>query len=156
LLYLLSWYWSWVEYNIDRACTAIQDPEARLKACLHILAEEKKFDPTFEFVDEVALHRIVVSEWDKTYLTKAVDADNKEGLFSGFKSLCKKISEMFLALRPDYAFPNALASTLLITANQQLFFASHLKSLTNIQSENEVHNKLYHFLESIVFGTLRN
>jgi hypothetical protein len=57
------------------------------------LCEEKKYDPAFDFIDEVALHRIVVAELDKTYLTKQVDSDNKEGLFGGFKSLCKKIAE---------------------------------------------------------------
>ncbi len=156
LLYLISWYWSWVEYHIDRNCAGVNDPEAKLKACLHVLAGEKKYDPSFEFVDEAALHRIVVSEWDKAYLTKAVDEDNREGLFSGFKSICKKIADMFIALRPDYAYPNALASTVLITSNQQLFFASHLKSLTNIQPENDLYDKLYQFLESITFGTLKN
>ena len=155
LLYLISWYWSWMEYRIEFSCGAIHEPEPKLRAFLRVLAEEKKFDPTFEFVNEEALHRIVVCDFDKTYLTKWVDEDNKEGLFAGFKSLNKKFVDVILSVAPDYPFPNALSSTILITSHQQIFFASHLKSLSNIQTGNDIHDNLYHFLESLAFGTLK-
>lgn len=54
---------------------------------LHVIAEEKKYDPMFQFVNEEALYRIVVAELDKTYLTKWVDDDNDAGLFDGFNTL---------------------------------------------------------------------
>ena len=91
LHYLISWYWSWLEYRVDLSIGPLKDPVEKLKASLHTIAEEKKVDPSFEFVNEEALYRIVVDELDKTFLTKWVDADNKDGLFLSFKSLCKKI-----------------------------------------------------------------
>jgi AcrR family transcriptional regulator len=154
LQYLIGWYWSWLEYRIDLFTNSLSQPREKLKACIKVISEEKKFDSTFDFIDEVALHRILVAELDKTYLTKQVDSDNKDGLFSGFKSLCKKISEWVIAINPDFPFPNALISTILLSAKQQLFFADHLPSLTNIGKETTRYINLEQFLESLLFNTI--
>lgn len=155
LHYLISWYWNWLEYKVDQATQNLHKPQERLKACLRIITEEKKFDPTFEFVNEESLHRIVVEELDKTYLTKWVENDNKDGLFVSFKSLCKKIANIILEINPAYKFANALVSTSLLAAKQQYFFLSHLPSLTNIKQDKYKHEKLYEFLETMVFNTIK-
>ena len=111
LHYLTAWYWSWLEFRIDLFTGTIQDPKTKLKECLRIVSEEKKYDPTFEFINEEALHRIVIAEMDKTYLTKWVEDDNKAEFFFGFKSLCQKIANMILMVKPDYTFARSLAST---------------------------------------------
>lgn len=156
LHYLISWYWSWLEYKVDLNMVNLQKPEERLKACLRTIAEEKKFDPSFEFVDEEALYRIVVEELDKTYLTKWVESDNKDGLFGSFKSLCAKIANIIREINPAYEFPNALVSTSLLAAKQQYFFLSHLPSLTNIKQDTNKHEQIYKFLETMVFNTITN
>lgn len=155
LLYLISWYWNWIEYRFELLTNPNQEPKEKLRTFLRVLAEEKKNDPTFEFVNEPALHRIVVCDFDKTYLTKWVDEDNKEGLFTGFKSLNKKIVDIMQQINPSYSFPNSLASTILITSHLQPFLADHLPSLSNIQAENDTFDNLYHFLESLAFGTMK-
>ncbi len=155
LHYLTAWYWSWLEFRIDLFTGTIQDPTAKLKACLRIVSEEKKYDPTFEFINEEALHRIVIAEMDKTYLTKWVEDDNKAELFIGFKSLCQKIANMILQVRPGYAFARSLASTLLLVTNQQLFFAAHLPSLTDLSDSSQRHPTLDTFLEQMVFGAIK-
>jgi hypothetical protein len=154
LLYLIAWYWSWMEYRIDLFTIGISDPKEKLQRCLKVLAEEKKYDPNFEFVNEEALYHIVVAELDKTFLTKWVDEDNKEGLFGGFKSLCKKIAGWVTEINPDYPYPNSLISTLLLTAKQQVFFAAHLPSLTNIDKEKNSQFDLENFLENILFNAI--
>jgi hypothetical protein len=153
--YLISWYWNWIEYRCELLSSPNQAPKARLQTFLHVLAEEKKHDSTFDFLNEEALYRIVVCDFDKTYLTKWVDADNEEGLFVGFKSLNNKIVDLLKLVNPQYPFPNSLASTILITSHLQPFFAGHLKSLTNIQTGKDMHNNLYHFLESLAFGPVK-
>lgn len=155
LLYLVAWYWSWIEYRIDLASSLSQPAEERLKTALRVIVEEKQFDPSFAFVDEVALHRIVVSELDKTYLTKSVDKDNQEGLFGGFKSLCKKIGTMVSEINKDFPYPNSLISTVLLAAKQQLFFSAHLPSLTNIKNGQRANEEIYLFLERLVFNTIQ-
>ena len=154
LLYLIAWYWSWMEYRIDLFTSGITSPKEKLQACLKIIAEEKKYDPTFEFINEEALYRIVVAELDKTFLTKWVDSDNKEGLFGGFKSLCKKLAGWVIEVNPKYPHPNSLISTLLLTAKQQVFFAEHLPSLTNINKNKNSQIELEFFLENILFKSI--
>jgi len=155
LLYLIAWYWSWMEYRIDLFTNGLEDPKEKLKACLKVIAEEKKIDPNFEFINEEALSHIVVAELDKTFLTKWVDEDNKEGLFGGFKSLCKKIADWIVDVNPDYSHPNSLVSTILLAAKQQVFFAEHLPSLTDIKKNNQsAQLDLEHFLESILFNAI--
>ena len=154
LLYLISWYWSWIEYRIDMATSGNQTPAEKIRACIHIIASKKEFDPSFNFVDEEALSRIVIAELDKTYLTKWVDKDNQEGLFGGFKSLCKKIVAMVSAVDETYEYPQSLVSTLLLAAKQQVFFSQHLPSLTSIANDANSNENLYLFLENLVFKTL--
>jgi AcrR family transcriptional regulator len=156
LHYLTAWYWSWLEFRIDRFTGNIEDPTQRLKACLRVVCEEKKYDPTFDFIEEEALHRIVVAEMDKTYLTKWVEDDNKAELFIGFKSLCRKISGIILSVKPGFPFACSLASTLLLATNQQLFFAEHLQALTDLRTGEDLHASLDRFLEKLVFGALRD
>jgi hypothetical protein len=119
-----------------------------------VIAEEKEIDPNFEFINEEALHRIVLSELDKTYLTKWVDTDNKEGFFSGFKSLCKKISGWIEQVNPDYPYPNSLVSTILLSAKQQIFFAEHLPALSNMTKGKNTYVQLQNYLENLLFNSI--
>ncbi len=132
LVYLIAWYWNWLEYRIDFGTQNIFDPHQKLEIALKIIAIKKEKDPSFPEIDEEALYRIVIAESDKTYLTKQVDEDNKEGLFRGYKSLCKRIAGFIREINPDYSFPHALISTVLEAAHQQIFFAQHLPSLTEL------------------------
>ena len=85
-------------------------------------------------LDLSRLRSVVVSESDKTYLTKQVDEINREGLFRGFKELCHKIAQEVLAVNPNYPHSHTLVTTMLESAHQQPFFANHLPSLTEVHS----------------------
>jgi AcrR family transcriptional regulator len=158
LHYLTAWYWSWMDYRLDLATASLQSSEEKLRAAIRVITEEKKTDPSFQHVNEEALHRIVVNELEKTYLTKWVDDDNQAGLFGGFKMLTKKISGFIRDVAPDYPYPNSLVSTMLLAANEQLFFVQHLPALSNLDkqlSSAELHNQLREFVESMVFGAIK-
>lgn len=155
LVYLMDWYWTWLEYRIDYHVNNVKDPTARLKICLVKISEEKAIDPEIAYVDERALERIVSAEFEKTFLTKQVDADNKEGLFLPYKSLCKKIASIIKEVSPAYEFPHSLASTMLLLVKHQLYYAQHLPALSDIKNDPKRHHKkLYAFLESLVFNTI--
>jgi AcrR family transcriptional regulator len=155
LLYLIDWYWTWLEYRIDYSNQNVKNPVDRLKNAIRLIAEQKTSDPNIAFVDEEKLQRIVNSEFEKTYLTRQVDADNKEGLFLPYKLLCKKIAAIIREVNPNYGYPHALISTILLSANHQLYYASHLPSLTDIKEGSEQkYTELTHFLESLVLNTL--
>jgi AcrR family transcriptional regulator len=157
LHYLTAWYWSWMDYRLDMATSSLKSPEDKLRAAIQVITEEKKPDPSFHHVNEEALHRIVVNELEKTYLTKWVDDDNQAGLFGGFKALTKKISGFIREIAPNYEFPNSLVSTILLASNEQLFFVEHLPTLSNLDraiSSVKRHEQLRSFVESLVFGAI--
>lgn len=155
LIYLMDWYWTWLEHQIDFHTNNIKDPKERLRICLVKLSEQKTFDPNVPYADEAALQRIASAEFEKTFLTKQVDADNKEGLFLPYKSLCKKVASIVREINPDYEFPHALISTVMLSIKHQLFYAHHLPSLTEIKPNPETqYKKLNEFLERIIFKTI--
>lgn len=133
LLYLLAWYWNWMDYNIMLATHNVASPEERLRIALRLISQPIQKDPNFEHIDETALYRIVVAESSKVYLMKTVDKDNKEGLFISYKRLCNRVSSIVTEVNPEYPYPNALISTVVESSHDQKFFAEHLPSLTDIK-----------------------
>lgn len=156
LVYLIAWYWGWTEYRIAFETNNITDSKERLLIALKIISDKKEEDFNFPNVDETALQRIVISESDKTYLTKQVDEINKEGLFRGYKSVCRTISDLILAIAPKFKYPNSLASTCLEAANQQIFFGEHLPALSELRDAADPYKENFKFLETLVFNTINN
>lgn len=152
LIYLISWYWSWQEYRLIFATSNIESAEKRLKIAIRILSGEIRQDKDFAHIDEEILQRIVVSESAKVYLTKEVDADNKEGFFYSYKRFCRRIATIISEVNPDYAFPASLVSTIAESAHYQKFFAEHLPSLTNIRENNRL--LLEDFLIDLTFKAI--
>jgi hypothetical protein len=155
LVYLIAWYWSWVEYVIDYQTNNIHDPIEKLKIAIRVITERKMMDPYFPDIDEEALYRIIIAESDKTYLTKQVDDNNKEGLFMGYKSLCKKIAGIIGQINPSYQYPHSLASTLLQASHQQVFFSQHLPSLTEMNfNSRDLDDQNFKFLHQLAMNTI--
>jgi AcrR family transcriptional regulator len=152
LSYLISWYWSWLEYRLVFATNNIPAAEDRLKIAITILSGEVELDMNFVHVDEVALQRIVVAESAKVYLTKEVDDNNREGFFFSYKRFCKRVADIIREINPVYKFPASLVSTVAETAHYQKFFSLHLPSLTNISDSKE--DQLVEFLTEMVFKTI--
>lgn len=157
LVYLIDWYWTWIEYRMDHLIANVSEADERLRLCLRLLTEESKSDPNIPHVDEAALQRICVSEFEKTYLTKNVDFDNRDGVFMPYKSLCRKIAAIIKEINSDFTFPHALVSTIMLSITHQLYYAEHLPSLTDIQPDpDKEREELYRFLENLVFKTISN
>jgi AcrR family transcriptional regulator len=159
LLYLATWYWSWLEYMIDYRTHFITNKEEKLREVLKIVCHvESMPESVSASIDLNALRRLVQIESDKTYLTKHVDEINNQGLFMGFKSLCHKISEVILTINPSYKYANAVTSMLLETSHQQAFFALHLPSLTEISKDSNItiETQVYDFVQDTVFKLIEN
>lgn len=156
LIYLIAWYWNWLEYQIDFSTQNISDPEECLNIALRIVSQEKYQDPKFPDIDEAALYRIVIAESDKTYLTRHVDEDNKEGLFFGYKSLCRRIAELVKEINPEFPYAHSLVSTMLQAAHQQVYYAQHLPSLTEIKCQNENYdNEIFDFIMTMTMKSIK-
>ncbi|RMG58454.1 MAG: TetR/AcrR family transcriptional regulator [Bacteroidetes bacterium] len=137
LIYLVSWYWNWLEYQLSFSTNNIASPEERLRIALKVVSQPHRLETEFVHINKGALHRIVVGESPKAYLSKEVDEDNKEGYFLAYKRLCGRIAEIAQEISPEYPYPHALVSTLIESAHDQSFFAEHLPRLTDIEAGDD-------------------
>jgi hypothetical protein len=138
LVYLVSWYWEWVNYLIRINSTNIDDPREKLKIVINSFIFASKENPAVEFVNESVLHEVVIAEGMKVYRTKGVDAENTKGFFSNYKSLVQFVSLIVLEIKPNFKYPHALASNLFEMASNHIYFAKHLPRLTEIEpGQNE-------------------
>ncbi len=152
LLYLASWYWGWLEYQLVFATNSIPDPNAKLDRAIEIMTRPTEIDTAFTHIDEVMLNRIVINEYSKSYLTKEVDHENKEGYFVIYKRLVTRMSNMMKEVNSTYPYPSSLASSLIEGALHQYFLMDHFNSLTNC-STKETPTK---FFKHLVFNTLKD
>lgn len=157
-VYLLNWYWEWMIARIDLNTLNIDDPSHRLKVALGIIVDTANKNMTIEFVDEDVLHKIVVREGAKAYHHKLVDEDNSDGFFLAYKRLCNKIADTISDIKPDFQYPRALASTLVETANNNLYYARHLPRLTDLKCEDDkcLNEQVKKMLEFFCFGLIHN
>jgi len=156
LTYLISWYWAWLEFQIDYKTNNIPDPIEKIKIIINIIVEASgKDDPNSLHIDESLLHKIVIAESAKAYLTKNVDHENKEGLFANYQSLCTRISSIIHQVNPKFPYPLAMASNLIETAHEQIFFSQHLPGLSDVPTSKNNYSHISQFLELIIFSTIR-
>lgn len=151
LLYLTSWYWAWIEYQLVFSTHNITDASLKLKKGIEIVTKTIEEDGKYEHINEVILNRIVINEYSKSYLTKEVDTENKEGYFIIYKRLVTRIKEMILEINPTYAFASSLSSTIVDGALHQHFLKDHFKSITDC---NDTISPT-HFFESLTFNAIQ-
>lgn len=153
LVYLVTWYWGWLQYQVMLHSTNIDDPEQKIRRIIKLLATEIDDFLGFDGLDQKALYQIVVWEGSKAYLTRNVTEDNKAQLFKPYKDLAGRIAEVFKSYSPDYAYPRSLASTLIEMAHYQIFFMYNLPSLTDFGASKD-EKEVNRFLEELIFAAL--
>jgi AcrR family transcriptional regulator len=151
LLYLMSWYWGWLEYEIVLSSINIADPAEKLRNSIQTLCSPLKGDLKHEHYDLQHLYKLVIEESSKAFMTKEVDTENKEGLFHNFKRVNDRLIQSILEINPEYAYANTLASVIIESCNQQRFLALHFPTLTDIQKNG---NTLEHFLFGLALKTI--
>jgi len=151
LLYLTSWYWGWLEYQLVFATNSIADPKAKLEKAIVIVTKTTVEDSAFSHINEILLSKIVINEYSKSYLTKEVDTENKEGYFIIYKRLVTRISKMIQDVNAEYGYSSSLASTILEGSLHQHFLKDHFSSLTDCHKDDE---PTQYFLQ-LVFSSLK-
>ena len=131
LLYLSSWYWAWIEYQMVFETHNLSEPELKLKKGIQIVTRTIEKDSRYSHINEVVLNKIIINENSKSYLTKEVDQENKDGYFIIYKRLINRLKEMILAVNPNYPFDSSLSSTIIEGALHQHFLKNHFPSMTN-------------------------
>jgi AcrR family transcriptional regulator len=135
LVYLCSWYWSWIEYKMVFKLTNIDDPMERLKRAIVIVTEKIVDDERTEHINERILNRIVIIEFTKTLYTKEVDEENKEGYFIIYKRLINRMVAIVNEINPDYPFAKSLISTVVKGSLHQHFLKEHLSTITDCNEQ---------------------
>ena len=153
-VYLVNWYWEWMKFRVGFFTMNIPTPEARLKTAIQVMVDTSQRSTSVEYVDPEALHRIMVTEGTKAYHKKNIDEENKEGFFLSYKALCRKIADIILDIDPQFPYPRSLASTLLETANNNIYFAQHLPRLTDIRYEKGYLEKVMEMLFAFAMGCI--
>lgn len=136
LLYLSSWYWCWMEYKLVFSTTNIVNPMEKLKKAIEIVTERIVDDMETKHINEAILNRIIILEFTKTFLTKEVDAENKDGFFLVYKTIINRLIAMILEVNSEFKFAKSLASSIVEGALHQHFLSQHLKTITNCDDQN--------------------
>ncbi len=154
LLYILNWYWCYLEFLVTFKLENLTGKKERLKTIVHLLTHELS-ESTSQFdYNKKFLNQIVIAESSKVYLVKEVSEINKVEVFKPYKDLCADFSAMIHEYNPNYPFPRSLASTLLEMSHSQKYFMNHLPSLTDFGQE-KTNAKLKVFLEHLLFQAIR-
>ena len=131
LVYLSSWYWSWMEYKLIFATANILDAKEKLKIAITIVTEKVSDDDRTAHINESILNKIIIAEFTKTLLTKEVDQENKEGFFLIYKRVISRVEVIVKEVNPDYPFAKSLISSVVEGSLHQYFLKDHLKSITD-------------------------
>ncbi len=151
LVYLTSWFWGWMEYQLVFATYGIQNPKEKLLKSILIITREIKEDSAFSHINEVSLNKIVINEYSKSYLTKEVDTENKEGFYIIYKRLVGRLADMISEVDESYEYPLSLASTILENGLHQHYLKEHFPTLTDCNKKVTPTQYLTH----LVFNTLK-
>ena len=131
LVYLSSWYWSWMEYKLILATTNIINPKEKLERAITIVTEKITTDNNLEHANESILNKIIIAEFTKTLQTKEVDQENKDGFFLIYIRVINRIVSIVNEVNPKYPYAKSLASTIVEGNLHQQFLTEHLKTITD-------------------------
>lgn len=138
LLYLSSWYWTWIDYNLVFSITNINNPIEKLEKAILIVTQNITDDLETPHINEEILNRIIISEYTKTFLTKEVDEENKEGFFIVYKRVVNRLIDIIKEVNPDYKYAKSLASSVVEGALHQQYIKKHFKTITNFNENDDV------------------
>ncbi|WP_439585839.1 TetR/AcrR family transcriptional regulator [Dyadobacter bucti] len=153
LLYILNWYWSYMEFLVIFRLQNMTDSKMKLQAIIELLTHELPESSGMMDYNKRYLNQIIISESSKVYLVKEVKEINKSQVFKPYKDLCAKIAEVITDYNPGYQYPRSLSSTLIETSHFQQFFSNYLPKLTDV---SEVGQKDFTalFLSNLLFTVL--
>ncbi|MFZ9673307.1 MAG: TetR/AcrR family transcriptional regulator [Flavobacteriaceae bacterium] len=136
LLYLINWYWSWMEYQIVFSTSSMTDAPLKLNRAIALLTQKWPDNSLVAGINAAQLQRVIITEAPKAMHTKSIDKENEEGLFGVYKRVIQRVSDIVMDINPRYAYPHMLITTVVEGAHQMRFFADHLPTITD-QVDNQ-------------------
>ncbi|WP_264565475.1 TetR/AcrR family transcriptional regulator [Flavobacterium sp. N3904] len=140
LVYLSSWYWSWMEYRLVFAISNHSDSWEKLKKAISIVTEKVEDDQKTLHINESILNKIIIAEFTKTFHTKEVEQENKEGFYTIYIRVINRLTTIIKEVNPEYLYAKSLASNIVEGALHQHFLKDHMQSITDCnQTINPTH-----------------
>ncbi|HRG32893.1 MAG: TetR/AcrR family transcriptional regulator [Saprospiraceae bacterium] len=153
LLYILNWYWCYMEFLVIFKLENVADKKEKLRIIVNLLTHEFS-ESTNQFdYNKKYLNHIVIAESSKVYLVKEVSEINKNEVFKPYKDLCAKIASVISSYNPKYKYPRSLSTTLIETSHQQQYFSINLPKLTDATAKNKSEFTCQ-FIEDFLFKVL--
>jgi len=150
LVYLSSWYWSWMEYRLVFATSNYTNSLEKLKKAISIVADAVEDDQQTLHINESILNKIIIAEFTKTFHTKEVDQENKEGFYYIYIRVINRITTMIKEVNPDYLYAKSLASSLVEGALHQHFLKDHMQSITDCNQSISPVDFYYNLIENVL------
>lgn len=150
LIYLSTWYWSWIEYRIVFSTHNVKLPIEKIEKTIEIIANNVENDDRTAHINESILNKIVIAEFSKTFLTKEVDQEIKEGFFNVYQRIVNRLENMITELNPNYTFAKTLASSIVQGALHQHYLKEHFSNLTNISEVNSLNAFYVNLIKKVV------
>jgi len=154
LIYLITWYWSYLEHKVVFNTNNISNPQTKIKKIIELLVNPTIINTNSEHINEKDAYDLVMQEGSKAYLTNHINSDNKNQLFKPYKDLCSRFANIILEQNPKYKYPHSLATTIIEMSHSQKFFMKNLPSLTDFGKE-KTEKRLIDFLEHMLFQTIK-
>jgi AcrR family transcriptional regulator len=151
LLYLTSWYWAWIEYQLVFETHNISNGKEKLIKAIDVICRTIQEDSNFLHINEVILNQIIINENSKSFLTKEVDQENKDGYFIVYKRIVKRLQDAILYVAPNYNYALSLASTIIDGSLHQHFLKDHFSTITNCNLNTSPSN----FFTDLTLNTLK-
>ncbi|WP_375583541.1 TetR/AcrR family transcriptional regulator [Cyclobacterium xiamenense] len=152
LLYLTNWYWGWLEHNLVFVTANLHDPRDKMRVAIQLLVEGPVYKENV-YIDIQKLRVLVTEESYKAFLTKEIDAENSNGLFTQFYRLTDRIAQIIKEINPRYSYPKTLVTTLVESTLLHAFFLRHMPKMTESGLKSDQKMGFYF---DLVFKTLKD
>ncbi|HKO76744.1 MAG TPA: TetR/AcrR family transcriptional regulator [Flavobacterium sp.] len=150
LVYLSSWYWGWMEYRLVFSTSNYTDSWEKFKKAVSIITEKVEDDQKTAHINESVLNRIIIAEFTKTFHTKEVDEENKEGFYFIYKRVINRITAIINEVNPEYDYAKSLASSIVEGALHQHFLREHMKTITNCNETISPTDFYFNLIENVL------
>jgi AcrR family transcriptional regulator len=145
LLYLMAWYWGWMEINLVYSTANLNNPTDRLALGIKLMVDGPIFTNN-QYLNPLELHQLIINESLKGYLTKDVDDEHESGTFAQVYKFGDRISSIIYEINPNYKYPKALVSTVMEASLLQSFNAKHLPGMIETSMDSTARYQFFHQL----------
>lgn len=150
LLYISSWYWSWIECRLIFKTINLTDPNQCLKEAIVLLNEDKSDDFFMDSIDDSIIKEILVKDFVKTFPKKDFDNEKIEDFVKPYKKVIYRIAEIIKKINPNYDYPETLATNIVEGSMHQHFLKQYFISITNYNEKSSPADFFLNMVKSIL------